>query len=108
MTTAETLDAFTRIAQYCKSRGWHHRLKGLREQYAKARNGVDLGAFAQLLLETMRLPPFENALEVWPAGRACCGGANQSGGSARTVVNIEDHYRLECTRCERHWLVKVR
>lgn len=104
MSSSEILAAFERIDTHCKARGWHHRLPGLRKHYARVQGGEDLAEFAQQLLETMRLPPFEAALPVRPKDWRCCPKPHGSA-AAHTKLVIEDTFRFQCTECSREWLV---
>jgi len=99
--------AFARIGKHCTARGYTHRIQGLRAHWARARGGEDLGSFAQQLLESFRLPPFERALEVRRPGLGCprCGRQNLQA-APRTVSVIEDVARFVC-QCGLEWLEMI-
>lgn len=109
MNREETMAGFQRLGEYCKAKGYFHRLKGLREHWVRARNGEDIGFYAQSLLEVWQLPPFENALQMRGRSLGCpvCGRQNDLQSSPRTVMILEDRGRFVCMDCGLQWLEPI-
>ena len=103
------MNAFQRIGEYCKARGYHYRLKGLREYWVRARDGEAVDSLAQSLLEGWQLPPYETALEMREKANICPVCSEHSGPKAkpRTVMILEDRARFRCDLCGHEWLSPV-
>ena len=66
-----------------------------------------MGAFAQQLMETMQLAPYERAVPMRERGSKCpkCGPIPQhEGGGIWVLMIIEDRARHQCTVCGFNWL----
>lgn len=104
MNREETMAAFQRVGEYCKAKGYHDRLPIIRQWWFDAKRGEPLGDYAQQLLETWQLPPYENALRVLPSHSKCPTCKPGEYGALYVVAQLEDRTRVACRTCKTHWL----